>query len=206
MAQITTGIRSILSIPAVYSFFQNAVGAARFRRTICNDYIKPETGDVIVDVGCGPAEILAILPDSVRYYGFDLSERYITTAREALGGRGTFWCKDISHIDAVDLPPCKVALAIGLLHHLDDAPASALIEHLGERLAPGGRVITVDPAYWPHQSKAARFLISRDRGRNVRSGRDYKALVPNVFSRVTLTRRDDLLRIPYSHAILECTK
>lgn len=206
MAQITTGIRSILSVPLIYSSFQNAVGASKFRKTLCREYVRAATGDVIVDVGCGPAEILDLLPQSTRYYGFDLSEHYVQAARKRFRDRGLFQCRDIGDLGSDDLPPCDVALAIGLLHHLDDEPARRLIDHLKERLAPGGRLITIDPAYWPNQSPVARLLISQDRGRNVRQGEDYRQLVPPGFSDVKLIRRDDLLHIPYSHAILECSK
>jgi hypothetical protein len=58
----------------------------------------------------------------------------------------------------------------------------------------------------PGQSRAARFLISKDRGQNVRSGEGYRDLALSRFDRVELIRRDDMLNIPYTHAILECTK
>jgi hypothetical protein len=99
-----------------------------------------------------------------------------------------------------------VAIAIGLLHHLDDEGARRLIANLHERLAPSGRLITFDCAYWPDQSPAARFLINKDRGQNVRNGDAYRDLAAPLFSHVELIRRDDLLNVPYTHAILECTK
>ncbi|ATE73382.1 hypothetical protein AZ78_4142 [Lysobacter capsici AZ78] len=206
MAQVTSGIRSILSNPFVYDSFQNLLGAERHRRLICSDYIRPGDGGMIVDVGCGTAMILQHLPNDVRYFGFDLSPAYIDAAKARYGMRGTFMCRDITQLSDEELPQCDTALAIGLLHHLDDADATALIAHLYKRLAPGGRLITVDPAYWEPQSMVARFLISRDRGQNVRDGEAYKALVPEIYSHTQLHRRDDLLHIPYSHAVLECTK
>ena len=72
-----------------------------------------------------------------------------------------FRCADITQLPIEDIPPCQVAMAIGLLHHLDDDAARRLIANLHERLAPGGRLITLDCAYWPDQSRAAQFLITR---------------------------------------------
>lgn len=206
MAQITGGIRSILSLPAAYSAFQNLLGARRVRREICATYIKARPGDVLVDVGCGPAEILAYIDDGVRYYGFDLSPTYIDAALKQYGDRGHFRCADITLIPAGEIPPCQVAIAIGLLHHLDDEGARRLIACLHDRLASGGRLVTFDPAYWPDQHRAARFMISKDRGQNVRWGEQYRELATPIFANVQVVRRDDLLNIPYSHAILECTK
>lgn len=206
MAQITKGIRRILSMPTAYSAFQNLIGAKRGRRILCQEYIRARPGDVMVDVGCGPAALLESIDPSVRYFGFDLSQPYIDAAQAAYGDRGTFRCADITQLPVDDIPPCQVATAIGLLHHLDDEGATRLLKNLHERLAPGGRLITFDGGYWPDQSRAARYLISKDRGQNVRAGDDYRALAAPIFARVELIRRDDMLNIPYTHAILECTK
>lgn len=206
MAQVTTGIRSVLSLPSVYDMFQEMLGASHSRETICREHIRASAGDLVVDVGCGTASILDHLPRGIAYIGFDLSERYIEAARQAYGDRGVSHCRDITSIGPDEVPRCTVAIAIGILHHLDDAGATNLIKALNDRLVPGGRLITVDPAYWPGLSGAARFLISRDRGQNVRNGEDYRALAARIFRNVTLRRRDDLLNIPYSHAVLECTK
>jgi SAM-dependent methyltransferase len=204
-AQVTHGLRGVLSHPAVYSAFQNLLGANRSRRLISAQHLRAHAGDVVVDVGCGPAEILDLLPE-VQYHGFDMSPSYIEAARARHADRGAFHPVDVQSLAADAIPPCQLAIAIGLLHHLDDADAVALIDSLYARLAPGGRLVTVDPAYWPGQSRIGRYLITRDRGQQVREGEAYRALVRAPFAQVELLRRDDLLRIPYSHAVLECTK
>ena len=196
----------MLSHPAVYGAVQDLLGAERSRARLCADHLRVRPGDVVVDVGCGPAQILDHLPREIAYHGFDLSPAYIAAARARYGDRGSFHCADVGDLAATPLPPCNVAFAIGLLHHLDDRDARALLARLHDRLAPGGRLVTVDPAYWPGQSRIARSIIRRDRGQHVRTGPGYRALVEGVFPRVALVRRDDLLRIPYSHAILECTR
>lgn len=206
MAQITSGLRSMLSNAHVYSLFQTLLGAEASRRKIVSQHVRAKPGDVVVDVGCGPAEILAMLPSGIHYHGFDLSQAYVDAARSRFPTRGTFHCADLATMPASAFPDCQIAIAIGLLHHLEDGEARSLLSCIHARLVPGGRLVTVDPAYWDVQSRAARFLVSRDRGRNVRSGDDYRRLATPVFQSVELIRRDDLLRVPYSHAILECTK
>jgi SAM-dependent methyltransferase len=206
MAQITRGLRSVLSVPAAYNTFQNILGARRVRKELCDAYICARPGDIMVDVGCGPADILEFIDPAVIYHGYDLSQAYIDAALRQYGHRGSFHCEDITLIPDGVLPPCDVAIAIGLLHHLDDDGAERLLSCLHGRMRNGARLVTFDPAYWPGQSRFGRFMISKDRGQNVRWGESYRELAMRVFKQVKVVRRDDLLNIPYSHAILECTK
>lgn len=206
MAQITSGLRRILSIPQVYDLFQELVGATRSRRKVCSEHFRVRPGDRIVDVGCGTAQILAFFPRDIHYRGFDLDPGYIEAAQARYGDRAAFACADITTLPADAIPPCDLAIAFGVLHHLDDDGARALLANLYDRLAPGGRLVTIDPAFDPAQSALARALISRDRGQNVRDGEGYRALAPTAFAERRLTVRGDLLRIPYTHAVLECTK
>lgn len=205
MSQITTGFRRVLSHSGVYDAFQTLVGAELARRQICSDYFRAYPGMTIVDVGCGTAATLDFLPPGVRYYGFDLAQSYIDAARSRFDDRGIFQCADVTLLGPDDLPQCDLAIAFGVLHHLDDGGVRNLLECLYERLAPGGRVVTIDPAFEKGQSWFARTAIRRDRGQNVRNVEAYLALVPTRFS-VRAVVRHDLLRIPYTHAILECIK
>jgi SAM-dependent methyltransferase len=206
MGQITTGIRSLLSASWAYDALQDLLGARRSRQILLDDYIRPNVGETMIDVGCGTCAILQLLPAGVDYVGFDLSSEYIAAARQRFSGRGTFHCMDIGAMSPGSLPLADVALAIGLLHHLEDNDVRELMRSISQRLRPGGRVVTVDPCFEPSQSKLARYLISRDRGTNVRTGSGYADLVRPFFGQVGLHVRHDLGRIPYTHAILECRK
>ena len=150
MSQNTGGLLAVLSHPVVYSLFQKVMGAHRVRTYFTHNFIKPETGDFILDIGCGPADILDYLP-SVKYWGFDISDAYISRAMIRFAGRGQFSCKILKQDDLDDLPPIDIALAIGLLHHLDDEEAVNLLTLIRSALKPGGRLITVDPCFEPGQ-------------------------------------------------------
>ena len=53
----------------------------------------------------------------------------------------------------------------------------------------------------------AHYLLSRDLGQNVRDQDGYTKIVSQVFSKdVVVSIRHDLLRVPYTHIILECIK
>ncbi|KAB8317103.1 methyltransferase domain-containing protein [Tolypothrix campylonemoides VB511288] len=206
MAQVTSGIRTILSVPWIYDASQALLGAHRSRRILAREHLRASAGQHVVDVGCGTGEILAYLPDGIDYHGFDLSPDYIAGARMRYGARGRFECADITQLARDAIPPCDLAIAIGLLHHLDDDGAASLLSHLAARLAPGGRLVTVDGVWEPGQSRVARALLARDRGQNIRDAEGYLGLVPSCFASRALVIRRDLLHVPYSHAIMECVR
>ncbi len=203
MSQTTSGLLAALSLPSVYDFVQNLVGAARARRELSAHYLRAESGQLLVDVGCGTGEMLDFLPAGVRYVGFDLSQRYIDAARRRYGERARFECLDVAEAGRLDIHDVDIALAFGLLHHLDDHEVLGLLHALARLLGPNGRILTIDPTLSPGQHPVAAFVARRDRGQNVRSPEAYRALAAQVFDRVDCEVRHDLLRIPYSHCILQ---
>ena len=198
--------RRVLAVPLAYRAFSALVGGAAGRDVFVRDHVRARPGDRVLDVGCGPADIVGHLPD-VDYTGFDMSAEYIATAKKSWGRRrARFYQKRVSEESLAEHSGFDVVLAIGLLHHLDDLEAAHLLELARAALVPGGRLVTLDGVFTRSQSAAARYLISRDRGRYVRDERGYLALAERVFPRVIPTVRSDLMRIPYTHLILECEK
>lgn len=204
MSQITTGIRSLLSSPAIYDIVQNLMGADSGRKALVRGHIRPETGDRLLDIGCGTARILDYLPQ-VEYYGFDLSGAYIKAARRRYGGRGVFTCGLVEQAAIDHLEPFDIVLATGLMHHLDDAAAVGLARLAHSALREGGRFITIDPCFTADQGFVSRMLVSKDRGQNVRAPEGYTALVRSVFQQVDVAVRHRTW-VPYTHCIMECTK
>jgi SAM-dependent methyltransferase len=98
-----------------------------------------------------------------------------------------------------------IVMANGVVHHLDDASAMRLYRLAHAALKPAGRFVAVDPAFAEGQSLLARILVGNDRGKFVRTSEDYAALASRVFPDVKVSVRHDLLRVPYTHAILECS-
>ncbi len=202
MAQLTTGIRAILGNPRIYNIFQDIVGAKKFRKLYVAEYIAPTGTERILDIGCGTAAILEFLPDSVAYVGFDMSAEYIDAAKARFDARGQFFCQHVNEMTIAKIGEFDVVMANGLIHHLNDDEVANLCRISAKALRPGGRMITHDPCYSKQQSRLARFIISRDRGQNVRSSEEYPTLLRPFFKEIQLSIRHDMLNMPYSHAIM----
>lgn len=200
-------LKSILEHPAVYKLFSNLVGAQNSQSILVNQYVRPVAGNRILDIGCGPGNILDHLPQ-VDYYGFDFSPSYIESAIARYGHRGQFFCQRVSEAQVFLEQPesFDIVLAIGVLHHLDDAEAIQLFEIARRALKNGGRLVTYDGCYVEGQSRAAKYLLSKDRGQYVRDKKGYAGLAESRFDKVIVSIRDDLLNIPYTHIIMECVK
>jgi SAM-dependent methyltransferase len=205
MSQDDSGLRRLLAGPALYNLFQILLGARAARLRWVRECLRPQPGARILDIGCGTAELLALLPADVDYTGFDMSAAYIEAARRRYGGRGRFTCQTVeAFTSAGETSGYDLAIAFGVLHHLDDGECRKLFQDARSALKPSGRLVTFDGAFLPGQSPVARYLAARDRGRNVRVPEAYAALAGGIFSNVGLHVWRNALRIPYDHAILEC--
>lgn len=205
MAQITCGIRSILSIPIIYSSFQYLMGAKAIWRYLVTDIMQAKPGMAVLDIGCGPADILDFLPEGVSYYGFDISPEYILKAKTKYGSKGHFTCKLLDEADLNSLPKFDRVVLVGVFHHMDDQQAKKIVQLAHTALKDGGKLVSVDPCFAPYQSPIARFLISKDRGQNVRVESAYKLIVNRTFKFVQarIVHRN---WIPYTHCYMVCTK
>jgi SAM-dependent methyltransferase len=195
-------VRGILSSPRVYELWSRVVGGERGRRTVVRDYVRPRPGARLLDLGCGPGELVSFL-GAVQYVGVDVSDAYVARARKAFGNRAQFRVGDATHLDR-DLRDFDVVLAFGVIHHFDDESARRLLEGAKGALRAGGRFVAVDPARIAKAPVPARVLVSWDRGAHVRSPTEYERLAEGVFEDVRCEVRRDLLRIPYTHCVLEC--
>jgi len=158
-----------------------------------------------LDIGCGTGDILHSLPN-VQYVGFDINEKYIATAKRRFKGQGEFVCAGVHEYIFCGQNSFDIVLATGVLHHLDDSACTKLFLLAHKSLRPGGRLITLDGVFTPHQNLLERFFVSHDRGRFVRQEEEYIALARTCFTDVQSTTLNGQINLPYSHLILECLK
>jgi SAM-dependent methyltransferase len=202
--EVTTGVRSVLSLPYAYELFARLIGGRRARARFVSDHLRAEPQARVLDVGCGTGSLLEYLPD-VRYVGLDLSPEYVEYARARFAGRGgEFRVAEASSIPA-DLGTFDLAFAIGVLHHMSDDQVRRMVEGVASALGPGGRFVTLDNAYVQGQHWVARALARCDRGQHVRAPQGYVDLVEAAFDHVDVTIIHDMLRVPYTTCVIECT-
>jgi SAM-dependent methyltransferase len=204
MVERNTGLRGLLARPAFYDMFQRAIGAPGVRRRFVDEFVQPKPHSRVLDIGCGTGELLEALTD-VEYVGFDPNASYIGSARARYGDRGRFEVGNIESVDAATLGGFDRVVAFGVLHHVDDAAARRLIDVAAAVLETGGKLVTFDPCFSPRQSRWSRALVARDRGGNVRTPEQYRDLAARTFSDVRIHEHHDLLRIPYSHTVVEAS-
>lgn len=202
--KISDKLSCILSLPAGYRLFRRVLGGDKVWRTYMDEYVRPVRGEKVLDIGCGPADVLNYLPD-VDYMGVDISREYIDAAKKRFGKKGRFCCSDVG-LTTVEQErgTFSLVLATGVLHHLDADTAGKLFDLARLALSPNGRLITFDGCYVPRQSTVARWMLSRDRGQFVRNQSEYEYLAGSEFSKVESFVRHDLLRLPYTHLIMRC--
>jgi SAM-dependent methyltransferase len=197
-------IRSVLSLPIVYRAFWNLLGGPKYFGIFVDEYVRPEAGARILDIGCGPGTTPQYLP-KVEYVGFDSSPEYIESARRRFP-QGTFVCDKVSEYTLSQRSYFDVVLAVGIIHHLDDVEARQLFHIAHQALKPGGRLVTLDGVLTTNQSPVARYLVSQDRGEFVRDQEGYVRIARQSFSDVRPAIRQDLSRVPYTHIIMECIR
>ena len=204
MSQLTSGIRRVLNNPQLYELSQTIMGANYIRSQLVRENIKPFSDCRLLDIGCGPARILDYLPDC-QYYGFDLSSAYIDDANLRYGDRGNFQCSLVEKATIEHLGLFDIVIALGVLHHLDDDQSLSLFQLAMASQSVGGRFITIDPVFAEGQNIVSRFLVSKDRGLNVRTPKKYYELANSVFFDVEAEVKHRAW-IPYTHCILKCVK
>jgi cyclopropane fatty-acyl-phospholipid synthase-like methyltransferase len=197
-------LRRILASPTLYQFWWNVVGGPAHAKVLVNEYIQPDIGTRILEIGCGPGTIVNYLPTS-DYLGFDLSSEYIKLAQKRFP-KARFICERVSQFSLAKERSFDVVLALGIVHHLEDAEARQLFQIAHDALVPGGKLVTIDGVWSDDQSATARWLLASDRGQHIRSASEYLGIASQVFSDIRPSVRHDLLRIPYTHLILQCVR
>ena len=197
--------RAILGRPTAYGLHSRVAAPEARKRFFVERFLHPAPGERVLDIGCGTAPLLEYMPE-VDYVGFDLSQPYIEEARLRFGERGTFHQRALTPEVVGEQEPFDLAMAIGVVHHLDDAEAETLFRVAHDALASGGRLVTCDGAIVQGQNLIARLLLSLDRGQYVRTPAAYEALARRVFQDVSVGLHHDLNAYPYTHCVLTCGK
>jgi cyclopropane fatty-acyl-phospholipid synthase-like methyltransferase len=196
-------ISQLLALPFVYDLTQVLIRGEGYATRFVKRFVKPKPGDRILDIGCGTG---AMLPHLIGtdYVGFDMSRRYIDACRRRYGNRGSFHCERLTATTAKDFGQFNIVLAVGVVHHLDDADAARLFQLARDSLVKGGKLVTLDGVFQIDQPWGVRWLLQNDRGKYVRTAEEYLRLARAEFGKTEEFMVDDLFRIPYSLLVMNC--
>ena len=198
-------LRYFLKIPFIYTSYQKLVGGYRARKLFVENMVKVRPNQKILDIGCGPGDILDFLP-KVNYQGIDLDNNYIEKAKKKYRNRGTFTCTGIAEFTLSEPESFDIVIASGVLHHLNDKESIKLFEIAYNALKPNGRLITYDGCYIKNQNLISKMFLKLDRGKFVRTKNEYEKLANSYFSNVKSIIEEEYFRIPYTSIGMECKK
>ena len=195
-------MRFLLEHPFFYELAQTLNGwYSGAQRRLVEEFVEPEPGQRILDVGCAAGHMLTYLPGT-DYVGLDLNPAYIAKAKQRHPDK-RFMVADAASPEVAQLGEFDRVLLFGLLHHLNDDEASKLFATARRLLAPGGRVISVDNCWYEGQSAFERYMVRNDRGQFVRVSGGYEALARQSFSQVKVDIRHGMLRVPYALLVMD---
>ncbi len=199
-------MRRILSIAWVYQFYQWLVGAHKYVRLFADEYIKYKDGQKILDIGCGPADIIKYLAANVDYTGIDLSPQYINKAQLSFPNQ-KFICGDIGRADfPLDDNSFDTIFLIGVQHHLTDSVVEMMFDFAHRKLKPGGRMLCLEPVITPRQGLVERMFMRKDRGKYIRTQDAYLSLMKKYFSDVLFEIKPNTMNIPFTIIIMQAVK
>jgi len=188
-------LEAILKHPKIYRFFQSFLANKKDNfYNILTDYLKKNYQNYsIIDIGCGDAKIASFFDDSTKYVGFDISKKYIESAKKNFP-HFEFHNSDITKIKNLPFTN-SVFLLIGVIHHISDKDAKNFITFL--KSIEGSTIICIDPVKIKKQHPIAKLFIKLDRGEFIRTKSEYE----KIFVNFTFFLRDNLLLLPYNHII-----
>lgn len=152
-------------------------GFRRHRELLAREF--PEAGPRILDVGCGSGLLAASFPPE-RYLGVDLQPEFLRRAR-VRNSAHVFCAMDARGLGLAD-GAFDAALLCGVIHHLDDAGARALLREVRRVLQPGGRLLMWEDVPTRSAGNLVGRLVHRlDAGGLIRTAEHYASLLEPVF-------------------------
>jgi cyclopropane fatty-acyl-phospholipid synthase-like methyltransferase len=204
-----SGILKILEFSFFYKLLQFLLGDAKIYKKFLESIFKEAENRTIsiLDIGCGNGNIVRYLPKSIKYLGYDFNSNYILNAKKLYSNEKIkFECIDIN-IGKLNFDSnFDFVIVIGVLHHLSDEACRQVFETAINHLSKGGSLLTIDPTFVPKQNAIAKFIISKDRGKSIRTSSQMKNIQSEYFESIKHSIYNNLGNIPYNHLFTICKK
>ena len=204
MSQRKNQIYNFINNPLIYKIIQYVMSGTSFRNSIIKKNIR-KSNLKILDIGCGPAQILEHIPQC-DYYGYDIDQRSIQYAKKKYRQKNYhFYCKKFDKTEIKKLPKFDFIIFFGILHHLSNKEADKMLALCKRIMKKNSKLLTEDPILIEKQNVIAKFLIEKDRGTNVRQKKEYINLLKKHFKKIK-NKVTHQFFIPYTWFTTICRK
>tara|TARA_B100001248_G_scaffold64627_1_gene45125 strand:- start:3731 stop:4273 length:543 start_codon:yes stop_codon:yes gene_type:complete len=175
-----------------------------FRKKIIKKNIKKRNLKIL-DIGCGPAEIIDHMPQC-EYFGYDIDKRSIAYAKKKYNSKNYhFYCKRFQKKEIRSLPKIDFVILFGIMHHLSNNQINSILMLCRKKMKKNSKLLTEDPIFVEKQNIFAKFLISSDRGINVRNKDQYLKILKKHFKSLDFKITHQKF-IPYTWFSTVCKK
>lgn len=196
-------INQILNHYFFYNLYQDLIGSKHFLCILVNEYIKPQQGQKILELGCGAGNVYAVFPEkNLRYLGVDNSENYIHHAKKKFPEQ-SFICADVTKDFAVD-EISDTVFAEAIISALPDNQLVEMFKLLKNICDDHTKIVFSDMNYRDSASKFQCFLMKHERNQFIRSKSEYVKLLTEFFNIDKISVIKHPYRIPYEKIIFEC--
>ena len=126
MSQRKNFFHNLINSPIIYKTIQKLMRGTQFRKSIIEKNIKQDNVNIL-DIGCGPAEIIEYIPNA-NYYGYDIDKRSIRYAkRKFLKKNYHFYNRSFDQHELKKLPKFDFIILFGIMHHLDNIQVNSIL-------------------------------------------------------------------------------
>ena len=204
MSQRKNQIYNFINNPLIHKIIQYVMSGTSFRNSIIKKNIR-KSNLKILDIGCGPAQILEHIP-RCDYYGYDIDQRSIQYAKKKYRQKNYhFYCKKFNKTEVKKLPKFDFIIFFGILHHLSNKEVYEILKLCKKIMKKNSKLLTEDPILLENQNVIAKFLIKKDRGLNVRDKQEYINLLKKHFKKIK-NKVTHQYFIPYTWFTTVCSK
>lgn len=198
------GVRRLLDRSAVYTYMMNKL-STKAGKEFVQEFVDFYEGCSVLDIGCGPANILKGIRFGINYTGIDLNPEYITTATRNFGEIGNFYLMNVEDLSNKFNEKYDRILILGTLHHLSNEQIEGLLRVASTLLNKNGVLVTHDPIRSTKQNVISRLLMDLDRGEYVRQIAEHISLFEKYFE-ISYWVRDDIMKFPYQIMYVRATR
>ncbi len=197
----------LLEYQIMYDAYQNCVGSVMYRRKLVTSLV-PKGFNSFLDIGCGTASTVDLLPGNASYIGVDISQKYL---QKAVSRRPdlTLIQGDISKqdwLDSANIAEPTMCIALGIYHHLDDYQLNNMLDNCISILPLGSQIFSMDPVIVSSTSRGSKWFAENDRGKFVRTPDKLDKILTSKGLKVELFTKKNEMRIPLDTVEIMATR